>query len=92
MQLELWHPLMAILAAFRLVDLIVADTLIQRVRERFPQLPWQCVRCASVWAGIAATIFLVVLPWINWPLALSWLYMAYGDYVLARQETNAHRP
>lgn len=84
MHLEIWHPVMAILAAFRLVDVFVADRVWDRPRRWWPQIPWTCVRCMSVWAGVVSTSILILLPWLAWPLALSWLYLAYGDWMVVR--------
>lgn len=75
---------MAILATFRLVDLFVADSIFNSIRNKFPQVPWKCVRCNSVWSGALATLFYYFVPWLNWPLALSWFYLAYGDFMLAK--------
>ena len=33
----------------------------------------------SVWAGAVATIFIATVPWLNWPLALSWAWLAYQE-------------
>ena len=33
----------------------------------------------SVWAGAAATICYATIPWLNWPLALSWFYLVYME-------------
>ncbi len=75
--MEWAHILFATLAAFRLTTLFVSDAIWKPIRSRFPQVPWHCALCMSVWAGIAATVFLIALPWANWPLGLSWLYLAY---------------
>ena len=70
------HALIAVFAAFRLTTLFTVDSLWSPVRRRFPKVPWGCSLCMSVWAGIVATIFMALLPWLNWPLALSWLYLS----------------
>lgn len=69
--------LFAILAAFRLTTLFTSDAIWHLVRKRFPAVPWHCSLCMSIWAGCASTLFLAILPWLNWPLAISWLYLAY---------------
>lgn len=71
------HALFAILAAFRLTTLFTSDAFWQPMRVRLPRIPWHCSLCMSVWAGIAATAFLLAAPYLNWPLAISWLYLAY---------------
>ena len=88
MQLEFWHPIMTIFAAFRLVDLFVGDSLLKRVRRRITWFPWACVRCVSVWAGAGAVAVLLIWPWLNWALAISWLYLAYGDYQISRRSVS----
>ena len=69
--------MLAMFSAFRLTTLFSTDAIWQPVRTRLTMVPWHCSLCMSVWAGIAATIFLLTLPWLNWPLGLSWLYLAY---------------
>ena len=70
------HSLIAVLSAFRLTLLFTKDAIWKPVRDRFPMVPWWCELCMSVWAGIGATVALTLLPWLNWPFALSWLYLA----------------
>lgn len=74
--MEFLHALFAILAAFRLTTLFAADAIWHPVRTRLPRIPWHCALCMSVWAGIVATVFLLAVPYLNWPLGLSWLYLA----------------
>lgn len=73
--MEWLHALFTVLAAFRLTTLFSSDAIWQPVRERFPRLPWHCALCMSVWGGILATLFLLAAPYLNWPLAVSWLYL-----------------
>ena len=75
--MEWLHALFATLAAFRLTTLFTQDAIWHPVRTRFPRIPWHCALCMSVWAGAAATAFLIAMPWLNWPLAMSWIYLAY---------------
>ncbi len=75
--MEWLHALFSVLASFRLVTLFTQDAIWQPVRARTPLIPWHCALCMSVWAAIAATVFLLVVPYANWPLAISWLYLAY---------------
>ena len=71
------HAVAAVLAAFRLTELITMDRISEPIRQRWPHYLWGCPRCVSVWAGGAATACFFYLPWLNWPLAISWLYLAY---------------
>lgn len=76
-EIQWLHSLFAILAAFRLTTLFTQDAIWQPMRLRLPRIPWHCALCMSVWAGIAATAFLLAAPYLNWPLGISWLYLAY---------------
>ncbi len=73
------HALIAVLAAFRLTTLFTVDALWAPIRRRFRRVPWQCSLCMSVWAGAAATLCYATIPWLNWPLALSWFYLVYME-------------
>lgn len=75
--MTLVHVFFAALAAFRLTTLFNQEELWEPVRRKLPAIPWNCMLCMSVWGGILATAFFLLLPWLNWPLALSWLYLAY---------------
>ena len=77
--MEWLHALIAVLAAFRLTSLFTVDALWAPIRRRFPRVPWGCSLCMSVWAGAVATIFIATVPWLNWPLALSWAWLAYQE-------------
>ena len=70
------HALFAILAAFRLTTLFTTDAIWDLPRRKLPFIPWHCALCMSVWGGILATAFLLAVPYLNWPLAISWLYLA----------------
>lgn len=70
------HVLAAVLATWRLTDAIAADRIFEPVRRRAPR--WYvltCPRCLSVWVGLACTLAFAFIPWLNWPLALSWMYI-----------------
>lgn len=69
------HVLAAVLATWRLVDLVTGDRITAPLRARLRWYVLTCDRCVSVWAGIAATVAFVWFPWANWPLALAWLYV-----------------
>ena len=77
--MEYLHTIAAMFAAFRLTTLFTIDAIWIPIRRRFPKVPWSCSLCMSVWAGAAATAFVAFLPWLNWPLALSWAWLAYSE-------------
>ena len=77
--MEWLHALIAVLAAFRLTTLFTVDALWNPIRKRFPKVPWACSLCMSVWAGAVATICFATVPWLNWPLAISWAWLAYQE-------------
>src|SRR2546429_2426513 len=78
------HLIFAVLAAWRIVEIFTLDRITQRLREKFPTYLWQCQRCMSVWAGAAVTLIFVFVPYLNWPLAISWLYFVHNDFMLQR--------
>src|SRR4029077_18761611 len=57
------------------------------IKKRYPKSAYllECQRCFSVWAGLTATLTFVVFPWLNWPLALSWLYIWHNEVVFQRR-------
>lgn len=69
------HVLAAVLATWRLVDLITGDRITAGLRRRLGWYALTCDRCMSIWAGLAVTVAFVWFPWANWPLALAWLYV-----------------
>jgi hypothetical protein len=71
------HLVAAVLASWRLTELVVHDRLTAPLRTRWPGYLWTCPRCVSVWAGMAVTALYVWWPWGNWPLALAWLYLVH---------------
>ena len=77
--MEYLHTIAAMFAAFRLTTLFTIDAIWIPIRRRFPKVPWSCSLCMSVWAGAATTVFIAFLPWLNWPLALSWAWLAYSE-------------
>lgn len=78
--LPLAHLLAMVFAAFRLTELFVMDRITEPLRRRYPHYLWTCPRCLSVWMGGAAVVIYLVFPWLNWPLALSWFYIAEIDW------------
>lgn len=78
------HVLAAVLATWRLTDLVAIDKITEPLRARCSWYVLRCPRCLSVWAGLACTVAFCYLPLLNWPLALAWCY-------LWRAETLDHR-
>lgn len=68
----------------RLIELFGIDRITANIRKAFPSYLWGCARCISIWAGIAVTLLFYYYPWANWPLALSWLWIAWLDRKVAR--------
>lgn len=52
-------------------------------------MPWHCGLCMSVWGGVVATAFLALLPWLNWPFALSLLYVTHGANRMTQKNDKA---
>lgn len=67
---------MMVLASWRLVEFFHMDKfpLLPRLRKRFPAL-FSCTRCLSVWCSAAVITVYLYLPYGNWPLGLSMLFM-----------------
>ena len=81
------HVIAAVLASVRLVELLLIDRITQPLRTRLAQsYLWQCPRCLSVWSGMWVTVCFIVWPWLNWPLALSWVYITLMDWRTARRQ------
>ena len=74
--MEWLHIFIAILSSFRITILFTEDAIWSKVRKATPKIPWNCSLCMSVWSGIISTVSLVIYPWLNWPFAFSWLYLA----------------
>lgn len=77
------HVIMAILAAWRITEIITQDLICEGIRnwwgKRFATKRYanflSCTRCVSVWAGVISTMIFIVAPLFNWPLAMSILYL-----------------
>lgn len=69
--------ILATFAAWRITELITLDAISAPLRKFYPKIA-ACPRCASVWAGGVATLFALYAPYLNWALALSWLYLERG--------------
>lgn len=85
------HLILAILAVWRLTEIITIDQIFEPVRRRFPIYLWTCPRCVSIWAGAASTLFYVYSPFVNWPFALSWLFMLHGQIAIVLQSRMGRR-
>lgn len=79
------HLVAMVFAAWRLTELFGLDRITEPIRRRFPHYLWTCPRCLSVWMGGGAVLIYLVLPWLNWPLALSYFYIAEIDWRQFRQ-------
>lgn len=79
------HLIAMVFATFRLTELFLMDKITEPLRRRLPHYLWSCLRCVSVWAGAAAIGIYLIFPWINWPLTLSWFYIAEIDWRQVRQ-------
>jgi hypothetical protein len=74
--LEILHILLAGIASFRLLEIIMVDRLGEPLRKRFGKYYlFSCKRCMSVWTGAIATALYFIYPFLNWPLAFSWMYL-----------------
>ena len=69
----------AILATYRLTELVTVDRITQGLRNRTASYLLSCQRCVSVWAGCATALAYFTLPALNWPLALAWVYLWQQD-------------
>lgn len=74
-----FHLVAMIFAFGRVIELFGIDSIMLPLRRSFPSYLWSCPRCISVWAGTIVVPLFYFYPWANWPLALSWLYIAWID-------------
>jgi hypothetical protein len=79
------HVAFAVLASWRLTELIALDRIAEPLRKKLPLYVLRCPRCLSVWAGAVSTALFVFFPWANWPLAFAWLYLAHNEFVSTRK-------
>lgn len=89
------HIVFAVLASWRLTEIITQERIFERVRVKWPLYLWSCSRCVSVWAGVIATALVLYYPYANWPLALSWLFNLHAEishYVRRRHPPTMPRP
>src|SRR5262245_35579489 len=85
------HLIMAILAVWRLTEVVTADKIFERIRNRFPIYLWTCPRCVSVWAGVFVTVCFLYAPFLNWPFALSWLLLLHNHIAVLIQSRMGRR-
>lgn len=83
--LQIAHILAAIFSTWRITELFTQDRITQKLREKYPTYIWQCQRCMSVWAGLAATVMFCVLPWSNWALALAYFYVVHVEATVQKR-------
>jgi hypothetical protein len=83
------HVLAAVLATWRLTDLLAYDTLAEPLRVRCSWAVLRCPRCLSVWAGIASAVVFLTCPWVNYPLALAWCYVWRVEILEHRRQRDA---
>jgi len=75
------HILMAILATWRLTELMTMDRITDFIRRRKNvHYFWTCVRCVSVWASATCALLLYFAPYMNWVLGLSMTYLLYSGF------------
>ncbi len=79
------HILAAVLATYRVTEIVTADRIGAPIRKRWPIYLWTCPRCVSVWAGAFCTGLFLISPWLNWPFALSWVYLWHVDSVIQQR-------
>ncbi len=86
---QLVNLVAAILATWRLTELVTLDRLTYKLREKFPYYLVNCSRCVSVYAGLVATGIYFIRPEINWALALAWMYLWQADVRKPKQVKGA---
>lgn len=77
--------LFAVIATYRLVELFLLDRITLKLRTKFPSYLWSCPRCLSVWSGIFTTLSYIFCPYLNYPLAFSWIYFVLKDRLTTKQ-------
>ena len=85
------HVIAAVLASWRLTEIITMDRISEPLRKHFPHYLWGCPRCVSIWAGSACTLIFIYAPWLNWPFAMAWLYLVEWDWRQRAWGTVANR-
>jgi hypothetical protein len=91
MELRLIHLIFAVLAVIRLTEMFTVDKITEPLRKSFSWYIWTCPRCLSVWAGIFCAIGFFFAPWVNWPLAFSYLYFVHNDFVYGKRRAKEGR-
>jgi hypothetical protein len=75
--------LMAILATWRLVEIVTIDEISKSFRQKHKHYFWTCGKCVSVWAGGLCFLIYFFAPFLNWPLGLSMLAILGNQIVNA---------
>lgn len=88
--IDMLHVLAMVLAAFRLTELVTMDRITAPLRALVPWFVITCGRCVSVWMAAVALGVYWYAPWLNWVLAVAWLYLAQADY--RQVNVDPHKP
>lgn len=95
------HALFAVLAAWRITELVVSpqDEIFEPLRRWWKRVFANrprllvfitCSRCVSVWTSGLVTLAFIFVPFLNWPFALSMTFGMYG-IVLNRSSYGGQR-
>ena len=71
------HIAAMILCAFRLTEIVTQDKISLKIRQRWPIYFLTCSRCVSVWSGLVAMLFYLYAPMVNWPFAISAIWILF---------------
>jgi hypothetical protein len=87
------HVIFAVLATHRLTELLTVDKITEKGRNfLFREFPnfylLSCLRCVSIWAGFIATALFFVNPYLNWPFAFGFIYLAMKDSEMLKKRRN----
>jgi hypothetical protein len=85
MIIQFAHIMAAVLAVWRITDLVTQDRIMEKFRAKFPIYLWTCPRCFSVWAAMWTTVVFILFPWMNWPFALAWLYLMHLEKTVQKR-------
>jgi hypothetical protein len=72
---EMIYIIAAMLASWRLTEIMTVDRISDPIRRRLPWYVLQCTRCMSVWTGIACGLIYLYRPVVNIPMALAETYL-----------------
>lgn len=78
------HLLAAVLATWRLTQIVTEDAILNPLRSLFSKRPTVrtflgCGRCVSVWCGMLATSVFYYVPFLNWPFAFSMTFLLFAQ-------------